>query len=360
MAADPASPPPACHRAVHLGFGAAAAIALALLGMLIWWTGTPEARYAVMPCQYDAIYGHATPVRAIVLGTSRAQHGIDPGVLARELAVDGEPAAVINVARGNRGPEQLYQMLLDADRARTVRGPIVFEYSPLPTAFWQDAPLYYQAYPGFAANADFAALTANWDAKPREPAYGRLRDLLGFAEYRVDAAIEALLTGKASQRRTLPEWVDAPRSTTWCLLADSARQTPGERRQLRRVARQAAARYGADATARDIAPAPDALDDINQDAQAHYLRLMIAFARTRHVPIVAVEMPGYLEPAQSDAARARFARRFGIPLLYPPAAVVQALNASNGYQDAFHLNAAGARTYSTWLASVIRRQQPPR
>lgn len=360
MAAAPDPATPRRRRAVHLAFAGAAVVVLALLAMLVWWTETPLARYAVMPCQYSAIYGHDAPVRAIVLGTSRAQHGIDPVVLSDALGADGSPAAVINLARGNRGPEQLYQMLLDADRARTIRGPIVFEYSPLPTAFWQDQPLYYQEYPGFAANAEFSTLAGNWDAKPREPAYSRARDLLGFAEYRLDAAIEALLTGKATQDRALPDWVDAPPSVAWCLLDESTRQTPGQRRQLRRAARQAAAAHGAGVAPEDIPPAPDALDDINQDAQRHYLRLMIDLARRRGVPIVAVELPGYFEPAQSAAARARFEERFGIPLLYPPGEVVAQLADGQHYRDAYHLDAEGARIYSAWLASEIRRQSPPR
>lgn len=336
----------------NIVFGVFGLFSLVLVALLLWWSDTAPARYAVMPCQYNAIFETAGPVGAVVLGSSRVQHAVSPPVLSAELTVAGRPDTVINLARGGRGPEQLYQMLLDVDRQRGLQGPIIVEYSPQDTAFWRSTPLYYQYYPGFGANAEFSSLAEDWRAKPREPAYGRLRDLLGLLEYRLDAAIENSTNGKASRNRVLAASEREHRPTAWCVIRQRA-QTAGQRNQLRRVYAKTVRAYGTDPTPGDVPPVASQLRVINQDAQNHYLDLIISLAKRRGVPVYPIVVPGFFEPAPSPATFTEFEARFGIPLLYPDSQELAAYGDTTRFLDAFHLNLAGSEAYTDWLASIV-------
>ncbi len=336
----------------NIVFGVFGLFSVVLVALLLWWSDTAPARYAVMPCQYNAIFETAGPVGAVALGSSRVQHAVSSPILSAELAAAGHPDNVINLARGGRGPEQLYQMLLDVDRQRGLQGPIIVEYSPQDTAFWRNTPLYYQYYPGFGANAEFSSLTENWRAKPREPAYSRLRDLFGLLEYRLDAAIENSTNGKASRNRVLATAERNHDTTVSCLTRQRA-QTAGHRNQLRRVYAKTVRAYGIDPTPGDVPSVPSQLLVINQDAQNHYLALIISLAKRRGVPVYPIVVPGFFEPAPSPATFAEFKARFGIPLLYPDSQELAAYGDTTRFLDAFHLNQAGSEAYTDWLASII-------
>jgi hypothetical protein len=338
---------------VNIVFGVFGTLAIATVALLLWWSDTAPARYAVMPCQYNAIFETAGPVGAVILGTSRAQHGVSPRLLSADLAVAGLPDNVISLARGNRGPEQLYQMLLDVDHQRGLQGPIIIEYSPKDGAFFQRSPLYYWYYGGYAANAEFSTFAIDWQAKPREPAYSRLRDLLGHLEYRLDAAIENSTNGKSSRNRVLAGTARDHKPVVWCLGSNLANQNNGQRKQIRRVYDTAVAAYGANPKPSVIPPMRNDMKRINQDAQNHYLDLIISLAQRRGVAVYAITVPGFLEPAPSPATLIEFKERFGIPLLFPDAKALEVYGDPTLFTDAFHLNLAGNKVYTDWLASII-------
>jgi hypothetical protein len=344
MSTDP-SPSHGRYRPTrtNIVFGVFGLFSVVLVALLLWWSDTAPARYAVMPCQYNAIFETAGPVGAVVLGSSRVQHAVSPPVLSADLAAAGRPDNVINLARGGRGPEQLYQMLLDVDRQR----------GPQDTAFWRSTPLYYQTYPGFGANAEFSSLAEDWRAKPREPTYGRLRDLFGLLEYRLDAAIENSTNGKADRNRVLAATEREQSPTAWCLTKDLTAQSAGQRNQLRRAYAKAVRSYGVNPTPGDVPPVPSQLQVINQDAQNHYLDLIISLAKQRGVPVYPIVVPGFFEPAPSPATFTEFEARFGIPLLYPDPQEVAAYGDTTRFLDAFHLNLTGSEAYTDWLASII-------
>ena len=338
-------------------YGLLAALVLAGLGLLIWWSDRPAVRYAVMPCQYRAIYALDGPAAAVVLGSSRSQYGVDNAALARGLGLDPATAPVANVARGGRGPGQLYQQLVDLDAARGIDGPILFEVSPEDTAFWRRTPLYYQYYPGFARAVPLRRVVADWSSKPREPAYSRARDLADDLLTRVDTALHVLVTGR--WRRNATRAATAARPID-CRTGRGDRTTPGGGRQLIRTAKALERAYGEGATWRNQPPAPDELGRVNQDRQLAYLADVRRFAAERDLPVVFFAPPSYLGAPVAPETRDRFAAAVGAPLAVPPDALLDELTERDLWLDAYHLNRAGAERLAGWLADEARRAGPGR
>jgi hypothetical protein len=340
-------------RAMRIAFGVLAVASLALLGGFLAWSDSPRARYAGMACQYRAIYEREGPVAAVVLGTSRAQRGIDPAALAAGLGLDPEVDPVASLARGGRGPGQLRQMLEDLDEARGIAGPIVLEYTPEDEAFWREQPLYYQYLPNEGQRLRLAALADDWGGKPREPAYSRLRDALGHLQLRLDAGLEALVAG--TWRRTgAGSAGELPAAVDWCLTETAFSQDDRHLRQLDRRERLVEREVGDPSRWRELPAEPSTLDRVNQDLQHDVVADVIAFGRERGVPVVVVAMPGYLAAPLAPEAGAAFEGRFGVPLAQPPPEVAVRFGERGLFQDAFHLNAAGREVFTAWLAERVR------
>ena len=338
---------------IRIAYGLLGIGCLALLGSLFVWSDGPRVRYATMSCQYDVLYGTAGPVDAVVVGTSRAQRGVSIETLATDLGLNPVSVGAVNIARGGRGPGQLYQQLVDLDTERGIDGPIIFEYTPSDMAFWRSKPLYYQYTPNFAVNVPARQFVEDWRSKPREPAYSRLRDLLGQAQVRLDASLQAMLMGSVSRNPDVPLAERPPASAQTCITAAGKVQTAGQRRQMQRRERQVSKQVSAGGSWRDLPPAVDDLGLVNQDRQNYYVGKVIAFARARGVPIAIVVMPGYLEAPPASEVLQDFQRRFGVPLLYPPLAVREQLNDPAFFQDAYHLNSDGSAVFARWLAGQI-------
>ena len=145
----------------------------------------------------------------------------------------------------------------------------------------------------------------------------------------------------------------------WCLVGGLVGQTDGQRSQIRRVYNNAVATYGADPMPSDIPPMRNDMRSINQDAQNHYLDLIISLAIRRGVPVYAITIPGFLEPAPSPATLVEFKKRFGIPLLFPDPKALEAYGDPALFMDAFHLNEAGNKVYTDWLAGIITHAPAP-
>lgn len=333
-----------------LGIG----VLLAAVGFVAW-TESPRVRYAGMSCQYAAIFDRQGPVDAVVLGTSRAQRGVDPAALAAGLGLDPEAAGVVNLARGGRGHGQLHQMLVDLDRERGIRGPIVLEYTPENDAFWLPRPLYYQETSNEGARLALAALPAEWRSKPREPAYARARDLLRLLQVRTDAGVEALLRGTWRRNAARPVEERQAARAEGCLTPAGIGQRPGHRRQLDRRERVVARDVGDADRWEELEPASDDFGLVNQDRQHFYVEEAIAFARERNLPIIVVAMPGYLQAPYAPNLAASFEERFGLPLTAPPPDLVARLDERDLFQDAYHFNERGRALFTTWLAEEIRR-----
>ena len=351
MASEPTPDRPRVRRL----YGLLAVLVLAGLAGLVWWSDRPAVRYAVMPCQYGALYAMDGPAAAVVLGSSRSQYGVDTAALAEGLGLDPATAPVANVARGGRGPGQLYQQLVDLEASRGIDGPILFEVSPEDTAFWRQTPLYYQYYPGFARAVPLERVVADWSSKPREPAYSRARDLLDDLLTRIDTAVDVLVTGGWRRNATRASAAAGPID---CRTRLDDTTTPGERRQLIRAAKALERAYGEGATWRDQPPAPDELGRVNQDRQLAYLADVRRFTAERDLPVVFYALPSYLGAPVAPQTRARFEDAVGAPLAVPPDALLDALSERDLWRDAHHLNGAGAELLTRWLADEARRSGP--
>ena len=324
-------------------YGGLAIATLALAAWFLVWSDAPAARYARMPCQYRAIYGAPGPVGGVILGTSRAQHGVDPARLQRLLG----SGPIVNIARGGRGPGQLRQMLLDLDESRGIAGPIIFEYSPEDIAFWRDEPLYYQYMPNEGQRLRLAALADDWRGKPREPLYSRVRDTFAHVEMRFDTGIETLLTG--SWRRNAGQ---KPARSQWCRTDRGIAPNAGQTRQLNKRERAVVRSVGDIARWREQPANPETAFTVNQDLQNAVVADVIALARERGIPVVFVLMPEYLAAPYAPSFLQAFEQRFGVPLLVPdPAHSGQ----RDLFLDVFHLDRAGSVVYTDWLAERIRR-----
>jgi hypothetical protein len=338
--------------ATRVVFGVLAVASAALLAWFLLWSESPQARYARMSCQYRAIYGAQGPVGGVILGTSRAQHGIDPAQL-RQLLGPGT-APIVSLARGGRGPGQLRQMLVDLDEERGIRGPIIFEYSPEDIAFWRDEPLYYQYMPNEGQRLRFAALADDWSGKPREPAYSRARDLLAHVELRIDAGIESLLTGSWRRNADVPMSERPSARTVWCRTDKGITSNAGQERQMNRRERAVRRQVGDTARWRDQRPDPESAFTVNQDLQNAVVADVIALGRERGIPVLFVLMPEYLSAPYAPAFLREFERRFGVPLTVPPPDMVERFGDRGLYLDVFHLNRDGGAVYTDWLAERIR------
>lgn len=344
-------------RGTRIILGALGLTAILIVSGFVWWTDTPRARYAGMSCQYGAIFDRQGPVDAVILGTSRAQRGIDPVVFAEGLGLDPTSDGVVNLARGGRGHGQLHQMLVDLDEQRGIRGPIVLEYTPENDAFWLPRPLYYQETSNEGARLTFDAYADAWRAKPREPFYARARDTLEYLRIRFDTGVESLLTGAWRRNPSRPTTARPGARAEGCLTPAGIGQRPGHRRQLDRRERAVEREVGDVGRWTDLAPVDDDFDLVNQDRQHHYVEEAIAFARERDLPIVVVAMPGYLPaPLDPDLPR-RFEERFGVPLLVPGPDIQSRLDERDLFQDAYHLNERGREAFSAWLATTIAATQ---
>ena len=66
-----------------------------------------------------------------------------------------------------------------------------------------------------------------------------------------------------------------------------------------------------------------------------------------------VLMPRIGDPRPEQAYFDAFERTFGVPLLFPPDAVLDALYTPDGYSDPNHLQKQGREVYSAWLARQL-------
>jgi hypothetical protein len=333
-------------RATRIAFAVLAALSCTLVVALYAWADQPEVRFARLDCHYDVIYGTSGPVEAVVVGTSRAQRG----VLGEE---------VVNIARGGRGPGELYQLLRALDDERGIAGPILFEYT-LETDIgrrvpggWVIEPRYYQYNP-ILDNMPLGLLAEDWRSKPREPEYGRLRDLLWQMQNRLDTSIEAALTDTAALNAPVPAAERAAPRMQTCIAGQ--RQRPDQKAQMRAAVKRFDRELGPDRTWRDVEPVGWSFGEIDQDRQNHYVREVVRLARERGVPVYFLAMPGYPVAGADPAMAAEFEERFGAPLLYPPAEVLDRIDDPALFQDKMHLMGDGSRLYTEWLAGEVARR----
>ncbi len=338
---------------MRIALGVLGLTAATLVAAFVWWTDTPRARYAGMSCQYGAIFDRQGPVEAVILGTSRAQRGVDPTRLAEDLGLDPTSAGVVNLARGGRGHGQLHQMLVDLDEQRGIRGPVILEYTPENDAFWLPQPLYYQETSNEGARLTFGSFADAWRAKPREPSYARARDTLEYLRVRFDTGLESLATGAWRRNQSRPALQRPPARAEGCMTPAGIGQRPGHVRQLDRRERAVEREVGDLSRWRDLAPTAGEFDLVNQDRQHHYVAEAIAFAQERDIPIVIVAMPGYLEAPLDPNLPRRFEERFGVPLLVPSAEVRDRLDERELFQDAYHFNERGRAMFTAWLAQEL-------
>lgn len=331
---------------------------LAGVGYLYWWSDDPRVRYARMACYYEQIYTTADPVDIVLQGTSRMKYGVESRALAEGLGLDPATADVVNMGRGGRGTGQMYQQLLDIEAERGVHGAVVIEYTPSDATIFTPEPLYYHYKSTFPTNVTYDTLLADWESKPREPAYAKTRDLLAQLQYRLDTTVETALVGIRPRIREVPVAERKAAGVQTCMSNPNSRvvRTWGDQaKTIERRAEKVQRAVGEDGTWRDQPPLDWDISVVNQDRQSHYIDAVIRFARERDLPVVVVLIPGYLEPPPSEDFLADFESRFGVPLTVAPVPVLEDLYSGEGryFQDANHLNRAGYVKFATWLASVL-------
>ena len=184
-------------RSIVIRGAAAVALTALVVGVvvLLKWSDQPAVRYTSLPCVYRQIYARSGAVSVAVVGTSRASWGISPTVVSNELTPPGaEPTVVVNLARSWRGTQQMLQQVRDLDKTRGIRQAIVVEYLR-EGAVGDTTQTYYDYLPAHAEAMPLGSFADDPQLKPREPAYLRLRDLLGLWQQRLDSALTKLGTG---------------------------------------------------------------------------------------------------------------------------------------------------------------------
>jgi hypothetical protein len=345
-------------RILRIVFAVLAVTSIGGICALYAWADQPSVRFARLNCHYDVIYKTSGPVDAVVLGTSRVQRGILGEELAVGLGLDPKHDAVVNIARGGRGPGELYQLLTALDSERGLAGPIIVEYTPMTEigrrvpGGWVIAPRYYQYNP-ILDNMPLALLGEDWQSKPREPAYSRLRDTLWQLQNRLDMGLEAVLDGTADGNRPVPAAERAAPHMQTCIAGEKQRRD--QKWQMAAIVRRYDRELGPNRTWHDVPPVAYSFDEIDQDRQNYFLKKVIQLGKERGVPVYVVVMPGYPLAGASPEMFTAFEDRFGVPLLYPPASVLDQIDDPTLFQDKMHLMGDGAKIYTKWLASEIVR-----
>ena len=335
-------------RSMLIRGAAAVALTALVVGVvvLLKWSDQPAVRYTSLPCVYRQIYARSGAVSVAVVGTSRASWGISPTVVSNELSPPGtEPEVVVNLARSWRGTQQMLQQVRDLDVARGIRQAIVVEYLR-EGAVGDTTQTYYDYLPAHAEVMPLGAFADDPQLKPREPAYLRLRDLLGLWQQRLDSALTRLGTGLWKPNSAMAM---VPGTSEGCTSPDRA----VERDHLEDYAQERMRRFG---PWQQQAPVTWGMGAINADAQRVSIQQFVAFARARDIDIYFVAMPRYLDPPVSRAFVDRFERRFGAPLLVPPSHVLATLY-PNGFADPNHMRAPGRELYSQWLGEQLKVEQ---
>lgn len=337
-------------RGVRVLLGALALASLVGFAWLAWWSDQPGVRYAALSCQRSIIHEREGAAALTLIGTSRTRYGMDEPALAAALGLDSVER-IANLGRAGRGMEQLHAQLVELDEQRGIAGPIVVEYPPEDDVSFSRTPLYYQQRPDFGALAPWSAVVADLGAKPREPAYSRVRDVLAAAQVRFDATLESAILGVPRDRYNR---ANVRVDDEGCQRFHPSRSK--EQRMRNRAGRRELERLvGEGGSWRDLQPADHPVGVVNLDAQEHYVRRIIALGEARGVSVHLVLVPAMFEAPPSEAFLRDFERRFGQPLRVPPPEVLDLLYAPDGsmYQDRIHLSAAGSATYAQWLAGVV-------
>ena len=329
--------------------GAALLLALTLLGIgaLVAWSDQPSIRYASLRCVYRQIYQYRGPVDVVAVGTSRTKWGVSPETVSEVMTGGGEPLTVLNLARSWRGTQQMFQEIKDVERERGIRRAIVVEYSREGDVE-ATSQRYYDYYVDHAAAVAIGEFPGDPALKPREPAYLRLRDLLGLYQQRLDYAIDRALTGKADPNTTLPA-AERPEGTSGgCTGKDRPYKPKANAAWLARVLPNGG-------TWHDRKPVTWAFGEINNDAQRETMLQMVRWAHEHDLGIHFILLPRLADRRPTDAYFAEFERTFGVPLLFPPDDVLEQLYADGGtgYSDPNHLQAKGREIYSRWLAAQL-------
>jgi len=335
------------HRhLIQLGAALGLLGVLAGVALLITWSDQPRVRYASLKCVYRQIYNYQGPVDVVIVGTSRTKWGVSPQLVSAALSDAATPApTVLNLSRSWRGTQQMFQEIKDVENERGIRKAIVVEYSREGDVI-ATSQRYYDYYPEHAALVPIGEFVDDPAAKPREPAYLRLRDLLELGQQRLDFALDRFLTSKADRNIKIPV---AERPVG---LSDGC---TGKDRPLRPADNVAWAKRSVPKgkTWLDKKPGSWRIGDINADAQRQTMRALVQFGKEHHIAVYFTLMPRYVDAPASDVYLKRFERVFGVPLLSPPTDVLARLY-DGGYSDPNHLYEPGRQLYSRWLGEQIR------
>lgn len=327
---------------------AAVALVCVLGGVfaLVAWSDQPRVRYASLKCVYRQIYNASGPVDVVVVGTSRTKWGVSPQAVSM-VTSDGQspPLMVLNLARSWRGMQQMFQEIKDVENERGIKMAIVVEYSREGDVI-ATSQRYYDYFPDHAAVVPIGEFLDDPVAKPREPAYLRVRDLLDLGQQRIDFALDRLLTAKAVKNEVIPVAERPLGVSDGC----TGKDRPLKQAALDSWEKRSALKGG---TWREKKPGSWRIGAINADAQRQTIKDIVQFGKRHNLAVYFVLMPRYMDPPAADVYVQRFERVFGATLLVPPADILEQLY-DGGYSDPNHLNEPGRDVYSRWLGMQIR------
>ena len=337
------------HR--HLiQLGAGIVLAASLLGVfaLVAWSDQPRVRYASLKCIYHQIYNFRGPVDVVIVGTSRTKWGVSPQAVSQVMS-DGKqpPYTVLNLGRSWRGTQQMFQEVKDVEAERGIQKAIVVEYSREGDVV-ATSQRYYDYYVDHAALVPIEEFKTDAQAKPREPAYLKARDLMDLLQQRLDYALDRALSGKADGNITIPVDQRPVGTTDGCTGKDRPYKPAANASWAKQVLPKGK-------TWEQRKPGAWPIGAINNDAQRETMQEMITWAHARGLQIYFTLMPRYLDPEPSQAYLDKFQHTFGQPLLFPPTSVLEQLYGGKGigYSDPNHLQAQGREVYSQWLGTQI-------
>ena len=337
------------HR--HLiQLGAGIVLAASLLGVfaLVAWSDQPRVRYASLQCIYREIYNYRGPVDVVIVGTSRTKWGVSPQAVSQEMSNGKQPPyTVLNLGRSWRGTQQMFQEVKDVEAERGITKAIVVEYSREGDVV-ATSQRYYDYYVDHAALVPIEEFKTDAQAKPREPAYLKARDLMDLLQQRLDYALDRALSGKADGNVTIPVDQRPVGTTDGCTGKDRPYKPAANASWAKQVLSKGK-------TWEQRKPGTWPIGAINNDAQRETMQEMITWAHAHGLQIYFTLMPRYLDPEPSQAYLDKFQQTFGQPLLFPPTSVLEQLYAGNGvgYSDPNHLQAQGREAYSQWLGTQI-------
>lgn len=301
-------------------------------------TDAKSFRYQVYPCQYGLTYTQGNgrdKIDYLVFANSRGMVAVHTTVLGPALARNGAVPTMWDYGKSWRGPEIFYTFLRDFLERKSA-SIVLVEFNLAKSLYVR----YHERTPVLLTFGDLLSLL--WH-DGRNTWYWKLSRFLKWTAERVTRHVEDGLLGKTQDldrkaaARTDWDLVDCPHSPQWVNIEANLKRRES---------------YPPNWQARSLAWD---LDDKHEALNTHYYEQIADLARRHGSKAVFFHVPEYLEPELAPEFVAAASRRFGVPIITPPRALLDDLHKPRRYHDPTHFTTATSQRYSLWLASELRR-----